>query len=59
MSGEPQELLRRFYRQLELIAKADQQAQDRVPQRIGDLYDDAAPSLWGRGASPFPLAMTN
>jgi len=50
MTKERKELLRRFYLQLELIAEADSDAKSRKAQRIGDLYDDAAPSLWGRMA---------
>ena len=52
MANDRMELLRRFYLQLELIAEADLGAKTRKAQRIGDLYDDEAPSPWGRMAVP-------
>ena len=54
MADQRKELLRRFYLTLELMCSdADRSGGMRRKQRIGDLYDDddAAPSLWERGAA--------
>jgi hypothetical protein len=53
------ELLHRFYLQLELMcAKADGETPSDQSLRVGNLYDDAAPTLWGsRSGGPFLFSL--
>jgi hypothetical protein len=59
MRNDRKELLNRFYLQLELMcAQADQDGHPAGSQRIGDLYDDQAPTVWGsRSGGPFVFSL--
>jgi hypothetical protein len=52
-------LLSRFYLQLELMCtEADRELESCQPIRIGDLYDDQAPTVWGsRSGGPFLFSL--
>lgn len=59
MAENRKELLRRFYLQLELMcSQADREARPDRSLRLGQLYDDEAPTVWGsRGGGPFLFSL--
>jgi hypothetical protein len=59
MPDKRKELLRRFYLQLELMcAHGTLENGPGEPLRLGNLYDDQAPTIWGaRSGGPFSFSL--